>query len=314
MDFEKYKRYAREWLANNGYHEYTIGGVSGGGGTTPAMVQVSIPGEELFLNFDNNDGSFLKITKERSVDDVVRTIIFTKDDVSTFVSMNFELRAKVKIDANRNQTKNVELFHDRQDPRFIEAFAIRLPNTSEEEVNKAYMLAGRFVNYLSAMTGTVVEHKHPLTLPSKTKMSFPSLPIVSMQKHGLPDDLESLQVEQTAQILSRFKEGCKALCDNDFAEAIKCYYLIIENDGSSSSTKYKSLRNGVSHDIICGPDTLHDLKQTFGLNVSAGGSLTLDDPKVQAVLYTAAHELHKIAQNKVEHEITNVIGAYSSSP
>ena len=314
MDFEECKRYAREWLANNGYHEYTIGSVGGGGGTTPIMVQVSIPGEELFLNFDNNDGSLLKITKERSVDDVMRTIIFTNDDVSTYVSMNFELYSKVKIGTNHNQIKNVELFHDKQDPQLIDAFTIRLPNTSEEGVSKAYMLAGRFVNYLSAMTGTVVEHKRPLTLPSKTQMSLPSMLIVPTQRHGLPDDLESSQVEQTAQILSRFKEGYKALCDNNFAEAIKCYYLIIENDGSSSSTKYKSLRHGVSHDIICSHDTLRDLKQTFGLDVFPSGSLNLDDPKVQEILYTEAHKLHNIAQNKVNHEITNAMGAYSSSP
>lgn len=271
------------------------------------MVQANTPDEVLFLNFDNNDGSFLKITKERPIDNVTRMVIFTNDDVSTFVSMNFELRTKVMIHADRNQIKNVELFHDEQDPQFIESFAIRLPNTSEVEVNKAYMLASRFVNYLSVMTGDVVEHKRPLTLSSKTKTSPSSLLLVPVQKHGLPDDLESLQVEQTAQILHRFKEGYKALRDNDFAEAIKCYYLIIENDQLSSSTKYKSLRNGVSHDTIRGHDTLHDLKHVYGLSVPAGGSLNLDDPKVQAVLHAEAHKLHEIVKKKVEHEVTNVI-------
>lgn len=314
MDFEECKRYARAWLAKNGYHKYTISSVSGGGGTTPIMVQVSISGKEWFLNFDNNDGSILKITKERSVDDVMRTIVFANDDVSTYVSMNFELYSKVKIGTNNNQIKNVELIHDKQDPQLIEAFRIRLVNTSEEEVDKAYMLAGRLVNYLSAMTGTVVEHKRPLMLPAGMQISLPSMLIVPTQRHGLPDDLESSPVEQTAQILSRFKEGYKALRDNDFAEAIRCFYLIIENDGSPSSTKYKSLRNGVSHDTISGPDSLHDLKQIFGLNVPTGGSLNLDDPKVQSILYTETHKLHRIAQNKVEREITNAIGAYSSSP
>ena len=219
MDSEEIELHAQTWLASNGYHQYTLKAIVHTKRTNVWEANVEVADVELCLFLNDDNGTVVDFTKSRHSHQSITDSIAITDAVSDTMSMYFELSTKLDVGTNRNFVGRIELIPDKQKPQLTKAFKIALPIVNNEESDKACRLANRFVNYLSMMTGTVVDHKRPLTMPTSHKVNLPSMLISVAQKHGMPDGAEFDRLEQADHFIHYFKNGYRALLDNNFADA-----------------------------------------------------------------------------------------------
>ena len=311
VDLEEMTLHAEAWLSDNGHHQHEIDSITHTDGTNVWTVVAKVPDGELVLLLNHDNGSLMDFQKRKHLHVSVTDGISITDHVSAHISMYFELDTKLDLDTNHEPT-GIKLIPDEKDARLIKAFVMRLPNTSKEETDKASMRANRLVNYMSAMTGKTIGHKRQLLLLAGSCSPPPSMEIPQAKAHGLPDDLDSPLLVQLTQPLHYFKNGFKALHNYDFAQAVRWFHMIVENDKFVDSEEYRALRNGLSHKEM-GKATCDDLKKYFGIGAVKNSPLNLDDPNVQEVLCTKSHELYKIAKRKIECEMGRYVAAHRQS-
>jgi len=83
----------------------------------------------------------------------------------------------------------------------------------------------------------------------------------------------------------------QSLRKNNFAQAIRDLFLIIENTEINEEAKYKSLRNAVSHEKINSKNDIDNLSYNFGIKMERGTNLDVNNPEIQKILEKEANNL-----------------------
>lgn len=241
------------------------------------------------------------------------TIVATLN-VSTSVSVStglyFELTESVFVPGKFTNSQNMELKFDTKNTQLLKSFTIKTSGTEEEEIN-ALHTASRFTNYLTFKTGIFVYHKRGRKVidgkVTDEKVGGVSTVITSLNDLDLTNshlnNLISQKSKENLQ-LSHFSTGQKALNDNNYSEAIREFFLVIENTKTPEKIKYKPLRHAVSHEELSIEPTVRDLNSNFGLSWQVGDSLDPTDPRVDDFLRKEAKNLREIAWRHINNSIS----------
>jgi len=224
------------------------------------------------------------------------------ETVNASLGIYFELTDPIAVPGTPTNASDIELEFDSVNTNMLKAFTIKTRDESEEEIINALHRAARLTDYLTFKTGLFVYHKQGRKVVNGQIESTPirggiGMLLTTLRDLDLTDqtlnDLISNTSRETLQ-LAHCASGQRALNDENFNEAIREFFLVIENSGTPEVTKYRPLRNAVSHEILREP-TVSNLNTNFGLNVSAGGSLDITDPVIEGLLRTEANKLREIA-------------------
>lgn len=233
------------------------------------------------------------------------------DNVAIAVSLFFELKEKIYIGGKMINDINIELVPD-DDKNYLKGFLIKLQDNNEQTIKNATELANRFTNYLSIITRVPVSHKRPRIRKTRgekstTTISF-TIDAVLVKKQDLDISKLSSFLNSDSRIhqhLNQAQNGLKALLDNNFSEAIRWFYMIIEKQPMADSQKYLPLRNAVSHEELDKDFTINGVA-TFGIRMRKGDHLNLNDPDIQNILEREATNLKNISLSSVENELKNI--------
>ena len=218
----------------------------------------------------------------------------------------FELKDKVYIGGDIINSPNIELISD-DTGKYLTAFIIKMQSPNEDAVKDADELANRLTNYLGGITRMVVEHKRPrirIKHNGKTTNTFTfTIDAILVKNQDL--DIEKISSflnsdSRTHQHLFQAQKGLEALQNNDFSQAIRWYFMIIEKQ--QIANKYRPLRNVVSHEELDKDYTIDGVAQ-FGITMNKGDHLNFNDPYIQDILEQEAKNLHDIIWPLIDSEL-----------
>jgi hypothetical protein len=240
---------------------------------------------------------------------VVNEIINFSDSVVVSTGLYFELTEPVFVPGTFTNSHDMELKFNSENNHLLESFTIKTNGTEEEEI-KALHKASRFTNFLTFKIGIFVYHKRGRKVVdgkiTDEKIGGVSTVITSLNDLDLMnsqlDNLISQKSKENLQI-SHFSNGQKALNDNNYSEAIREFFLVIENSDTTEEITYRPLRHAVSHEKLTGADTIRDLNSNFGLSWQIGDSLDPTDPRVEDFLRKEARNLREIAWRHINNSI-----------
>ena len=242
---------------------------------------------------------------------VVNETVVNSENVKGIIGIYFELVDPVAVPGTFTNANDIELEFDSHNKNMLKAFTIKTKDTSEIEVIIAIHRASRLTNYLTFKTGLFVHHKQGRRVINGKIETTPisggidtlitTLKDLDLTNHDLYN-LITTSSKGNLQ-LAHFASGQKALNGENYDEAIREFFLVIENSGTSDETKYKPLRNAVSHEELY-PSTVSALNANFNLNVLAGGHLDITDPQVDDILGQEAKKIRDIAWHYINGILT----------
>ncbi len=226
----------------------------------------------------------------------------------------FELTDPIAVPGLFTNANDIELEFDSQNNHLLKAFTIKTKDTSDIEVIFALHRATRLTNYLTFKTGLFVYHKQGRRVVNggiettsvrvgidTLVTSLNDLDLSNQNLYSLISNSSRVNLQLALQ-LAHFASGQKALNDKNYDEAIRDFFLVIENSGTPDKTRYKPLRNAVSHEELYS-STVSALNANFELNVSVGGYLDITDPQVDDILRIEARKIRDISW----HYINSII-------
>ena len=234
---------------------------------------------------------------------VVNETVVIPENVIAITGIYFELADPVAVPGTFTNANDIKLEFDSQNNNMLKAFTIKTKDTSDKEVIYALHRASRLTNYLTFKTGLFVHHKQGRkvingkieTTPTDVGICFllttlNDLDLTNKDLYNLISNSskENLQLAHSAS-------GQKALNGENYDEAIREFFLVIENSGITDEAKYKPLRDAVSHERLDNVSTVSTLNANFNLNVRVGGYLDITDPQVEDVLRQEARKIRDIA-------------------
>jgi hypothetical protein len=107
----------------------------------------------------------------------------------------------------------------------------------------------------------------------------------------LLEDNDSKLSQELNLKLAHAHNGHRALEKKDFPQAIREYYLVLEDTNFERKEMYKALRAAVSHHELTVDKTIKNLKLGFGITIAHGEFLDLNNPKIRKILDDEAGKL-----------------------
>ena len=310
MESEDVMKIAEVILESDGIFDYEIHTTSKVEGSNFWTVVTKSGDSELTLLIDDNGGKLLDMQKSRHLVRVLNENVEVSDSISISVGRFFEFSEPVWFPNNIINSSKIEIQRDSSDSNKISAFVIHTDGTEEQNID-AIKTALRIVNYLSLKTGLFIHHKHPKILvdgkiqPESRGTGIgtclTNLHDLDFQNQNFVDLISN--DSKNNQLMAHFAAGQRALDDNIYDQAIREFFIVIENNGSVEEAKYKPLRHAVSHDKLDDSIAVQNLNQDFGITMQVGSYLDITDPEVQGILKEEAKNLRQIAIQFVEIEI-----------
>jgi len=311
LDYEAINNIAKSILVADGYSEPEIVSTTKAEGTNVWTVTAKSGEWQIDLLIDDNGGKLIDKEKTRHLVRVINETVQVSETVSASLGIYFELADPIAVPGTFTNANDIELEFDSENKNMLKAFTIKTKDTSNEEIIYAIHRASRFTNYLTFKTGLFVYHKQGRRVINRvietTHVGF-SIDAILTSLNDLDltnQDLYNLisNSSKENQQLAHFASGQKALNDNNYDEAIREFFLVIENSGTTDETKYRPLRHAVSHERLDDESTVTNLNTTFNFNVSVGGYLDITDPQVDDILRQEARKIRDIAW----HHINGII-------
>jgi len=238
---------------------------------------------------------------------VVNETIAIPEVAIAIMGIYFELTDPVAVPGTFTNANDIKLEFDSQHNNMLKAFTIKTKDTSDKEAIYALHRASRLTNYLTYKTGLFVYHKQGRRVINGVIEStyvgggidaiVTSLNNLDLTNQNLYNLISNPSKEN--QQLAHFASGQKASDDKNYDEAIREFFLVIENSGITDETKYKPLRDAVSHVRLDNTSTVLNLNTNFNLNVSVGGYLDITDPQVDDILRIETRKIREIAWHHI---------------
>lgn len=264
-------------------------------------------------------GSINELTNENKCPDcgvesiikVVNETIHCQENVVSSTGIYFELTDPIFVPGILTNSHDIDLQFDSKNEHMLNAFTIKTDITIDNEIINSLHRASRFTNYLTFKTGMFVYHKQgrkvvngkitDITIYGGMSMIVTSLKDVDLTNPDLYNLISNSSKENLQ--LAHFTTGQKALNDNNYAEAIREFFLIIENSGILEEKTYKPLRHAVSHEKLIRPTTVANLNSNFGLSWNVGDSLDPTDPLIEDFLREESKNLREISWHHINNSI-----------
>lgn len=225
--------------------------------------------------------------------------VTVSDSVSVTKGLYFELAKPVHCTHKQTDSNKIQLDFDNES--YLLGFRINGIANKDDEIN-ALKTAFKLINYLTLKTGHFLHFKKIVELVN----GKPQLRQVESKKIILSESLDFTNSafvrlisddSKKSQSVAHLASGIKAVEMYSYDQAIREFFLVIENSRSQDERKYKALRHAVSHEQLDDPNVLNDVNQ-FGLRMKER-RLDVTDPQNHEILKKEAHNLRTIATSYV---------------
>jgi len=283
-------------------------------GTNVITIVVEFDDTTITFTLDNETGKVLgRQNSVKKYADISEPNVPVTDSVSVQLELYFELVNPVAIPQNSKNSPEITLCVD--DKSMLQSFRIKSGQEDEDIISTIHK-ANRLVNYLSFKTGLYISHKHPRKVISGQLTTEPpngfsmdailtDLSTLDLTDPNLNEFLSTTSIDNLS--LAHFAYGQRALNEKNYPEAIREFYLTIEDSGITEEIKYKKLRNAVSHKIICDHNSPEILDREFNIQLPEGGSLDITDPKIDGILEKESKNLREICWPHVAQTIQDLV-------
>lgn len=246
----------------------------------------------------------------RSLVKVVNETIQFTENVVVSMGIYFELTDPVWVPGTFTNSLDIKLEFNSTKKNLLKSFTIQSENTPKEII-KALHKAARLTNYLTFKTGLFVYHKQGRKVINgqitEETVGGISTVITALNDLDLSNsNLENLlsQTSKENLQLAHLASGQKALNDSNYPEAIREFFLVIENSGIPEEVTYRPLRHAVSHERLDSANTVASLNANFGLSWNVGDSLDPTDPNVDDFLRQESKNLREISWHHIYRSIS----------
>lgn len=251
-----------------------------------------------------NVGISDSVKTEKKIVVEINENVDVSDSVTVVAGIYFELTDSVSVSGIKQNSSRFELVFDENNSNMLKGFRINgIDLDKQDQLIKAFQQAYRFTSLISLRTGMYIFHKRPQKIQNGKLtggISFTmdailtKLVNLNMNDNDLFELLDDDSKEN--QQLAHYTAGQRALEDANFSSAIREFYQVVENENISSLTKYKYLRDGLSHDELHYTTTIQELQNQFNIACIENPHSTLN-PKGKYVDITSP-----IVQNILEKE------------
>lgn len=307
MNSEEIKNFVRQYMEDDGYQDYTITIILHTEGTNVWNIEVKIPEGRIEMMIDDDTGKLLQKLRHKII--VINETVKISEQVNVAGELIFELKEKIYLGGTFVDTTNIKLIQDEENKDYLKSFRIIITDFDGGTIQDAIELGNRLTSYLTLQTGLVVEFKRPIIKEFKNGKTTTSIShtvdaiIAKKQDLDLTKLKDFLSKDSTThQHTFHFKKGLESIQNNDFPNAIRWFFIIIENDETANSAKYLPLRNVVSHEKLDRDDTINGVK-VFGITMKKGEHLNFNSPEIYKILKTEAYNLLNIVRPIVEKEV-----------
>ena len=313
MDDKRLKLIVENSIREEGITDYKIS-TCRTVGTNVITIVVEFDDTTITFTLNNETGKVLGRQKSvRHYANIVESHILVTDRISTQLELYFELVNPVAIPQNSKNSDEITLCVD--DKSMLQSFKIKSGQEDKDIISTIHK-ANRFVNYLSFKTGLYISHKQPRKVIEGILTTEPhggftmdailtSLSVLDLTDPNLDTFLSNTSIDNLG--LAHFASGQRALDEQNYPEAIREFYLTIEDSGIPEEDKYKKIRNAVSHYKIKGEETIRIVGEVFGITVNNGDSLDVTDPKINGILETESKKLREICWHHVSQTIQDLV-------
>ena len=214
------------------------------------------------------------------------------DEHTDSTTLYFGLTEEIENFGMCENTNEIKFIFSNSEPKKIKGIKIIIIDDSEQENEEAYRKTRRILNYIGLELGRYIDHKRPEKSVKKGKKQRRQKKFTVGAILVKPFDLDlngskiKKLIDNDNPILNRqtsyLMNGIKAYDDKNFSDAIKNFWLAIENKKHSWKPDYRELRNGLSHSEINKKKTISCLKKNFGLRLKEKNNSTKDEKEEDA--------------------------------
>ena len=327
MNDQEAENIARKILDQKGFQNYTIVENTHIENTTENDINIrTVIAEDgvkmVFLKINNDTGEFVNLSQTNNLVRNVNERIDMKETVVATTTLYFELLEPLSIPGIKTNSPNIEIVMSEGSSDSIKGFRVKMKDYDEDEIDSSYQEIRRLTNLLSIKTGRHIDHKRPeisIQKGEKTTRTIHftvdavivkpvDLDFNSSSLLSILEDSDPLLTQQMADLVS----GIKSFDDKNYKDAIKNFWLTLENENHQLQKNYKSLRNGLSHTEINDSGVINDLKNDFGLILKTktdsiktpkGVYIDGNNSTNREIIKLEAKELREKAMNIIESKL-----------
>lgn len=327
MNDQEAENIARKILDQKGFQNYTIVENTHIENTTENDINIrTVIAEDgvkmVFLKINNDTGEFVNLSQTNNLVRNVNERIDVKETVVATTTSYFELLEPLSIPGIKTNSPNIEIVMSEGSSDSIKGFRVKMKDYDEDEIDSSYQEIRRLTNLLSIKTGRYIDHKRPeISIQKGEKTTHTihftvdavivkpvDLDLNSSSLLSILEDSDPLLTQQMADLVS----GIKSFDDKNYKDAIKNFWLTLENENHQLQKNYKSLRNGLSHTEINDSDVINDLKNDFGLILKTktdsiktpkGVYIDGNNSTNREIIKLEAKELREKAMNIIESKL-----------
>ena len=209
------------------------------------------------------------------------------DEHTDSTTLYFGLTEEIENFGMCENTNEIKFIFSNSEPKKIKGIKIIITDDNEQEIEKAYRKTRRILNYIGLELGRYIDHKRPEKSVKKGKKQRrqKNFTVGAILVRSFDLDLNGSKIKKLIDndnpILNRqtsyLMNGIKAYDDKNFSDAIKNFWLAIENEKHSLKLNYKDLRDVLSHSEINNEQAISRLKKNFGLRFNEKKNYTKDE-------------------------------------
>jgi hypothetical protein len=207
----------------------------------------------------------------------------------------FEFEREVNPGVALADAEGVRFIWNERDPTATTGFEITVNQPNDESIAHAEeQIALSLANILSSVTGTPINYGPPEVTFFRNGRPFHRVRAEFTARWNRPITITHIDLARLASLLHTHSKlylqfahahnGQKAFFRRDYPQAIREYFLIFENSDRQEETRYRNLRNAVSHVRLDSKPARDDLRNNFGIDLQIGQELDVDNPQIREIL------------------------------
>jgi len=304
MDIERIEEIAKNDMNADGISEYELAITHAKGSnvwTVKATTKINGNEDEIMLYIDDVSGKILKKVRHKNITANLHENIQVSDSVSYSLGMYFELTEEMYCNHTCTSSEEIILHYDDNELGLVTGFTINCK--SEKDKVNALRIASNIISYITLKTGRFVYFKTPREVvngqvePVHAESKDIKLNEALDFTNSVFNNLISNDSKKS-QSIAHFASGIKFIEAHSYEQAIREFFLVIENSGLPEENKYGPLRNAVSHEKLDKVRTIQGLSN-FNIQINRGGYLDVTDPHIREILKIEAENLRRIADNYI---------------
>jgi hypothetical protein len=224
-------------------------------------------------------------------------------------TLRFEFDDEVNLPVTIPNHENVSFIRNEENKSVVKGFEITINDSTDQKIEDAKkQVALPLIDFLSAIAAYPITYKPPQIRKLRNGQTYYVVGKSFTARYSISDGVDynidaskvlSLLLANGVSKMSRelklklghAHKGHRAFSNGDYPQAIREYYLILENTDFARKQIYQSLRDAVSHHELDRPKTLEKLKSCFNITLEKGEFLDVNNPEINNILREEAGRL-----------------------